>query len=213
MIRAVLFDMDGVLINSEELWHSIEPEILRTIVPEWNEALQKHITGMSSRGVYAYLCAEHGVTESFSVFEGRYRAAAKRIYGKEGALYPGVREALVMASKDGRKIAICSSSPTAWIQMMVEHLNIKDCFDAVVSADRIGGKGKPAPDVYLLTCQTLAVKPAECIAIEDSRNGIASAKAAGIFTYGYLNGFNTLEDLANADAIITDFAQIEWNKQ
>lgn len=213
MIRAFLFDMDGVLINSEELWHRIEPETLRNIVPNWNETLQKHITGMSSRSVHVYLQAEHGVTESFSVFEERYREAAKRIYSAEGALYPGVHEAIATAKKFGWKTAICSSSPTAWIQMMLEHFALAESFDVIVSADLLGGKGKPAPDVYVLTCRTLGVTPAECITIEDSKNGIASAQAAGIFTYGFRNGFNTLEDVANADRIITDFSQIVWNDQ
>ena len=93
---------------------------------------------------------------------------------------------------------------------MLERFSLRDSFKVVVSADELAGEGKPSPAIYLLTAIRLGVSPHRCIAIEDSKNGVLSAKNAGMFCVGYRNGFNEEQDLSRADMIIHHFAEFDW---
>jgi len=109
--------------------------------------------------------------------------------------------------KRGIPAGLASSSPGSWVEMAVERFNLSQYFRCVVSADDVGGRGKPSPDVYLEAVRRLGLSSDSCIAIEDSVNGMSAALSAGLYTIGFRNGHNTDADLSDADMIIEGFTE------
>jgi len=91
---------------------------------------------------------------------------------------------------------------------MLKRFRIREKFDAIISADEIDGKGKPSPEIYLYSAKILNLNPDECVVIEDSKNGIISAKNANMRCIGFRNGINQRQDLSKADVIISDLSEI-----
>ena len=197
---AVLFDMDGVIVNSERYWVEMEHgEILPAAVdgsPDTTET-----TGMNFREIYDYLEARHEMTESKDEFVARYEEAARDIYGEKVELQAGFRDLLAALREDGRTVALVSSSPHDWIDRMLDRFDLREEFDHIISAEEIDGKSKPEPDVYEYAAEQVGVAPEECVAVEDSTNGVRSAKAAGLYAVGYRNQSDEELDLSAADDV------------
>jgi HAD superfamily hydrolase (TIGR01509 family) len=198
--KAVLFDMDGVIVNSERYWVEIEEEeILPSAVdgsPDTSET-----TGMNFREIYDYLEARNEMTASKEEFVERYENAARDIYGEKVDLQPGFRELVDILREEGRTVALVSSSPHDWIDQMLNRFDLRDSFDRIISAEEIDGKSKPEADVYEYAAEEVGVDPEDCIAVEDSTNGVKSAKAAGMQAVGYRNQSDDELDLSEADAV------------
>jgi HAD superfamily hydrolase (TIGR01509 family) len=126
------------------------------------------------------------------------------------SLLEGCAALLYALNSKNIPVALASSSPTSWINIMLDRFSLRDSFKVVVSADELVGQGKPSPAIYLLTATRLGVSSDRCIAIEDSKNGVLSAKNAGMFCIGFRNGFNEEQDLSRADIIIHHFAEFDW---
>ena len=92
--------------------------------------------------------------------------------------------------------------------MVMDKFSLWGAFDVVVSAEEVNGNGKPAPDIYLYTAQQLGVGPGDCVVIEDSKNGVLSARSAGMFCIGLRNGFNEEQDLSAADVVVEGFEEL-----
>ena len=142
-----------------------------------------------------------------SEFLDAYDEMAIDIYKKSSNLLPNVLDFLVLLKDAGHTLALASSSPRLWVSMAVERFDLLPFFKVTVSASEIGCKGKPAPDIYLYTAEQLQKKPAECLAIEDSKNGVISAKKAGMKCIGLRNGFNEEQDLSRADLVVSNFGE------
>ncbi|UPW01821.1 HAD family phosphatase [Halorussus gelatinilyticus] len=198
--KAVLFDMDGVIVNSERYWvETEESEILPAAVdgsPDTSET-----TGMNFREIYDYLEARHEMTETKDEFVDRYENAARDIYGEKVALMDGFEDLLADLRDEGRTVALVSSSPHDWIDRMLDRFDLRESFDRIISAEEIDGKSKPEPDVYEFAAKEVGVEPADCIAVEDSENGVRSAKRAGMQVVGYRNESDEELDLSEADAV------------
>lgn len=180
MIKAVIFDMDGVLIDTEKHYNAA-----------WCEAA--HMAGYADfgrehalmlRSCDARLAAEMmkdifgAGFDYYAVREVRRRLVAERLeqYGLEKK--PGIDEILAFLHERGIKAAVATATP---IELTLQHLGaigVRDQFDRIVSAKQVA-HGKPAPDVYLYACEQIGEAPQDCIAVEDSPNGIKSAYAAG----------------------------------
>jgi HAD superfamily hydrolase (TIGR01509 family) len=133
---------------------------------------------------------------------------ANQIYGQKVSLMPGFQESLSMLRANRVPVALASSSPMSWINIVLDRFDLSHAFDVVVSADELDGRGKPSPAIYLHTASKLGVKPEKCLVIEDSMNGVLSAKNAGMFCVGFRNGFNEEQDISRADIIIHDMAEL-----
>ena len=180
--RAVLFDMDGVLVDSERYWVELERErILPAAVEEPVDPAE--ITGMNVSDLYDYLRERYEVRESREAFVERYDEAAWQVYGESVALLPGFESLAAALADAGVGLALVSSSPVRWIEMVTERFGL-DAFDAVVSADHVE-RGKPVPDVYELAVDRLGVDAGEAVAVEDSTHGVAAATNAGCSCIGY----------------------------
>ena len=209
MIRALIFDMDGVIVDSEEHWAKEEYELLKTYVPQWNKEHHKQIMGMSLHDLYAHIHTEHKASVEKEEFLRAYEQIARELYGKKADLYPGLLNLVEEADVKHMLLAVCSSAPLSWIQIVIERFKLGEYFDALISADMLnGGNGKPAPDIYLLAAQMLRVKPDECVVIEDSQKGIMAAKAAGMYCIAFRNGSNKSQSLKQADRTVKRLDEI-----
>ena len=209
---AVIFDMDGVIVDSEIHWKTTEGYFLQSLIPAWSVNDQDKIIGLGVLDLYELLVNTYHLQQTKEQFLEIYQEMANEIYGQKVSLIEGFTELLSALNTNAIPVALASSSPTSWINIMLERFSLRDSFQAVVSADELAGQGKPSPAIYLLTATRLGVRPNRCIAIEDSKNGVLSAKNAGMFCVGYRNGFNGEQDLSRADMIIHHFAEFEWQK-
>lgn len=200
----VLFDMDGVLVDSETYWNRFESEwVFGTVVTAGSPA-HAEVTGMPFREIYDYLDSEYGATVTKSAFVAKYEERAESLYGEEVELTSGTRALFDGLREAGRSVGIVSSSPRAWINVVRNRFDL-DPLDLVVSADDIDGPGKPHPDIYEHAAAGLDVAPAECIVVEDSQNGIAAAVQAGAFTVAFRSTHNAELDLSQADTVVDTF--------
>jgi len=174
---AVIFDLDGVLIDSEQLWNGSKEALVRETGGRWRDEAPSVMMGMSSPEWAAYL-QELGVpmdTEAIS------RDVVRRMeegYRRELPLLPGAVDA-VEALADRWPLGLASSSNREVIDLVLGLSGFGDAFRVTVSSEEVE-RGKPAPDVYLAAARRLGVEPAECVAVEDSSNGLRSAAAAGM---------------------------------
>ena len=207
---AVIFDMDGVIVDSEIHWKTTEGYFLQSLIPTWSIDDQDKILGLGVHDLYALLASTYQLQKTKEQFLELYQEMANVIYGQKVSLIEGFTELLSALHANHIPVALASSSPWTWINIMLERFNLRESFQAIVSADELEGEGKPSPAIYLLTAKRLSVSPTRCIAIEDSKNGVLSAKNAGMYCIGFRNGFNDEQDLSRADMIIQHFAELDW---
>lgn len=209
-MHAVIFDMDGVIVDSEIHWKSLEGFFLKSLVPTWTDQDQGRIIGLSINDTYALLSGEYGLQKSREEFFALYQEIAREIYGQKAALIEGFHELLLLLKEKGVPLALASSSRKNWIDLLLDRYELRPYFDVVVSAEDLpGGQGKPSPAIYLHTAKLLGVPPEKCIVIEDSRNGVLSAKNAGMYCIGFRNGFNEEQDLSGADTIVNGYKELD----
>jgi HAD superfamily hydrolase (TIGR01509 family) len=208
---SLIFDMDGVIVDSELYWRRREGFFLRSLVPSWSDADQDRIIGLSVGDTHRLLTTEYSLQLTREEFLEVYHPMARRIYGHEVSLLEGFSELLSALNEEGVPVALASSSPRSWIDMVLDRFDLRGRFVAVVSAEELQGEGKPSPAIYLLTAEKLGVDPRRCIDIEDSRNGVRSAKRAGMFGIGLRNGFNDDQDLSQADMIVDSLTKLDYS--
>jgi len=178
--QAIIFDMDGVIINSEEIWAKKELSFFKQFADQWTSADQQAITGRSIHDIYSYISQKYSLSLSEAEFFQEYDQIAQQVYGQETQLLPGVIDLLNQIKATQLPLALASSSPHSWIKLVIDRFNLKNFFKVIVSSDDIKGKGKPAPDIFLFTAKKLKIKPNKCLVIEDSINGVKAAKAAAM---------------------------------
>jgi HAD superfamily hydrolase (TIGR01509 family) len=199
-MTAVLFDMDGVLVDSEDYWVEREREEIFLTVVEDGPVQPAEIAGMNYREIYDYLADHYAVTVDRETFLGIFDRTAREIYTEEADRLPGVESLLTDLHAAGHLTAIVSSSPHGWIDLVVDRFDL-DAFDAVISAETVE-RGKPAPDVYQYAADRLDVDPADCVAVEDSEHGVEAAVRAGMTVIGYRSGADEDVDLSAADVVV-----------
>ena len=208
-MNSFIFDMDGVIVDSELHWKSLEGYFLQSLIPAWTSTDQDRIIGLSVHDLYRLLTSEYDLQHNKEEFMALYHGMAREIYVEKASLIEGFLDVLSWLSDKRIRIALASSSPRPWIEMVLDKFDLHSAFEVVVSADELQGEGKPSPAIYLLTAQKLGVQPKRCVVIEDSEKGVLSSKSAGMFCIGFRNGFNDEQDLSAADLLITNFNQLD----
>ncbi len=178
MKRAVIFDMDGVLLDSEPFWRLALREELASLGVQLTEAEAAETMGIRIDQVLEYRMQTHGWTGKTvpEVQESILSGVIARVRA-EGAALPGVYRTLQMAREASFRIGLATSSPTRLIEAVLEALNLSAAFEVTCSAE-FERYGKPHPAIYLRAAEALGVAPQACLAIEDSVNGVLAAKAA-----------------------------------
>ena len=206
MIEGVIFDLDGVLLDSEHVWDEVREQLARERGGRWHERAQREMMGMSSLEWSRYMHDEIGVPDPPEEISAEVVRRLEAVYRDHLPTVPGAKEA-VERMAERWPLALASSSNRELIVLALGLLGVADRFQATVSSEEVA-RGKPAPDVYLETARRLAVDPNRAAAVEDSHNGIRSAKAAGMRVIAIPNRrFPPGEDaLAEADLVVETLA-------
>jgi HAD superfamily hydrolase (TIGR01509 family) len=175
---AVIFDMDGVLVDSEAVWDDVRKRFVEEKGGTWRDGAQRDMMGMSSVEWSRYVRDRLGVDMTLEDISLEVADRVADTYRKNLPLLPGAVEAVRSLSAEW-PLGLASSSNRHVIDLVLELAGIDDAFRVTVSSEEVGA-GKPAPDVYLETARRLEADRAACVAIEDSTNGIRSAHAAGM---------------------------------
>lgn len=180
--KAVLFDMDGVLIDSEFYWTKTEEEFAVRHHLRFNENYRRQIMALSPWELAETLREKFRLPEPAGQIMAERDRLASVIYQKLAKPLPGVFSLLRKVKKAGLKTALVSSSPWEWIKPILRRFKLRRYFHEIISADDLKDKrGKPHPAIYLFAAKKLKVKPEDCLVFEDSINGVKAAKAAGMF--------------------------------
>ena len=177
MITAVVFDLDGVLIDSEPVWEQVRREVVASHGGHWAPDAQDRLMGMSTGEWSRYLSADLGVGLPPEQVASLVIDRMAERYRQHLPLMPGAVEAV--RSLAGRwPLGLASSSPPSLIETVLDAASLREFFVTAMSTEQVA-HGKPAPDIYLAVTGRLGQPPAECAAVEDSSNGLRSAAAAG----------------------------------
>lgn len=178
MTEAVVFDLDGVLVDSEGVWDGVREELAHERGGTWHPGAQREMMGMSSPEWSAYMHERIGLSERPAEIN---RIVVERMLQRYAAGTPWIPGALdaVRRMAASFPLGLASSSNRELIDAVLDAGGLAGLFRATVSSEEVA-RGKPSPDVYLEAARRLRVDPAACVAIEDSHNGIRSAKAAGM---------------------------------
>jgi HAD superfamily hydrolase (TIGR01509 family) len=177
-VAAVIFDLDGVLLDSERVWSAARERVALEHGGQWPTDATHRMMGMSSREWSAYMHDQLGVPLTRAQINVAVVSQMERLYREQLPLLPGAREAVRRLAAVW-PLGLATSSNRPIIDMFLELAALTDCFAVTVSSEEVA-HGKPAPDVYLEAARGLGAAPSECVAIEDSTNGIRSAGAAGM---------------------------------
>jgi HAD superfamily hydrolase (TIGR01509 family) len=177
VIKAVVFDMDGVLIDSEPVWERVRRGFVADHGGRWPQDAQDRMMGMSTAEWSAYISEDFGLRLPAPRVAELVIAAMTAEYQAHLPLLPGAVDAVRDLSARW-PLAVASSAPKSLIDAVLNVSGLRSAFAAAVSSEEVP-RGKPAPDVYLEAAARLGVPPAACAAVEDSSNGLRSAAAAG----------------------------------
>jgi HAD superfamily hydrolase (TIGR01509 family) len=178
LIEAVIFDLDGVLIDSESAWAEVRREFVLERGGRWHDHTQRDMMGMSSVEWSRYIHDELGVEMPPQDISAEVVRRLALLYRERLPLVPGANEVVERLAARW-PLALASSSNRELIDLALEIADLAQYFRATVSSEEVA-HGKPAPDVYLEAARRLGSEPSRCVAVEDSHNGILSAVAAGM---------------------------------
>jgi len=208
VIDAVVFDLDGVIVDSEQVWDEVRQEYVREVGGSFTASATHDMMGMSSGEWSRYLADElqvPGTPEEINA------AVVERMLARYGESPPLIDGAVATVRRVAQRwpLAIASSSNPELIEVVLLAAGIDGLFPVTVSSQEVG-RGKPAPDVYQEAARRLGVEPVRCAAVEDSHNGIRSAKAAGMRVIAVPNPHfpPDADALALADAVVPAIGEV-----
>lgn len=207
MIKAVIFDMDGVMIDSEPLWEKTEKIMMARKGLVYNPVYREKIVGLGQKESAVLLKETFSLEQDIEQIINERISVLFDIYDKELELVEGLMNLIEDVSKNSLKVALASSSPKRVIDFVLDKFDLNGYFNPVVSGDMVEN-GKPEPDIYVYTADRLGLESRECVVIEDSINGVISAKAAGMYCIAVPDkrldpgGFN------KADMILSDLESV-----
>lgn len=213
-IHAIIFDMDGVIIDSEHIHHELERQMFARLGIEVSRAEHQSFTGQTVWTMWGALKERHNLP--YSVEE--LRMMKKQLFYDELAspdcrvtLIPGVTELIDRAIGSGLKLAVASSSSLLHVEHMMGRFGLTSRFSGLFGGDLVENS-KPAPDLFLFAAEQLEVDPADCLVIEDSQNGVRAGKAAGMTVLGYRNPNSGEQDLSLADVVVDNYKEFPYIK-
>jgi HAD superfamily hydrolase (TIGR01509 family) len=208
VIEAVIFDLDGVLLDSEQVWDEAREQLAGERGGRWHENAQRDMMGMSSLEWSRYMHDVIGLREPPEEISREVARRLALLYREHLPAVSGAREAVERLA--GRwPLGLASSSNRELIDLALELLGVAHLFKATVSSEEVA-RGKPSPDVYLEAARRLGVDPTHAAAIEDSENGVGAAKAAGMRVIAIPNEHfpPDAKALAHADVVLRSLDEL-----
>jgi len=203
MIRALIFDFDGLILDTETPMYESWTEIYREAGLIVTEAQWAKLLGSSADPVEAYELLEAHLQRPLdrALLRERRRKRELELLAKE-RVPTGVRELIEQGRKCGLRLAVASSSDRGWVHELLQRHGLMTSFDVIVCAEDVR-RTKPSPDLYLAALRKLNVRPKEAVAFEDSQHGVTAAKAAGLFCVAVPNRMTRHLEFPEADRVVS----------
>ena len=213
MLKAVLFDMDGVIVDTEPLHHKAYKMMFDDVGIEVSDAMYRSFTGQSTRGICEFLCNHFELTLEPIVLEKGKRAHFTKLFFEDPdlQLLEGVEDLIKNYHANGLTLVLASSASMFTINNVMKRFNLDPYFkDKLSGADLKASK--PHPEIFIKAAKAAGVSNSECFVIEDSTNGIIAAKEADIFCVAYKSVHSKDQDYKRADMLISDYQDICFDK-
>ena len=203
--RAVIFDMDGVLLDSEPYYYDYLMSRFKELSLEVSDEEYDRFVGLPTRQVWGYLEKTKGIEIDIEALMKSEEHQVNEVFSNADLIpIHGIPELLSELDEAGIPMNIASSSARSTIEIIVRKLDLNGYFKFLLSGTEVGN-GKPNPDIFLRSAEVHGFKPKDCLVIEDSSNGVKAAKSAGSYCVGFRNPGSGKQDLSDADIIIDDF--------
>jgi len=210
-IRAVIFDFDGVIAETEHIHIQAEKQTMLKYGVKISEEELHEFTGTTARYMLTELIKRYMLNTTFDEIFNEKEKIMFRLLEKDVQPTKGIIELIRRLRKRNIKLGIGSSSHRKLITYVLKKLKIENLFDAVIAAEDITF-GKPNPEIFLKCARTLGTEPAQCLVVEDAALGLKAAKAAGMMCLGYRNPHSGKQDLTEADFVTDDFTKLDIEK-
>jgi len=213
MVKTVIFDMDGVLVNSEPLHHEVSLVQFKNLNIEVTDDIFATFTGNSNKMIYQKLKDRFQLEQEISDLIASKNTLFIDAFDKKEDLHlmPGVKDLIIDLYKNGVQLIVASSSEMEIIDKVFERFDLNNYFTHKISGNDFP-ESKPNPAIFLKAASYSKAPIEECVIIEDSTNGIKAAKAAGIFCIGYKSEGVDSQDQSLADIIIYDFKDLNYER-
>ena len=209
MVTAVIFDMDGVIIDSEPLHKQVVIDVLKEFGVHFSLKDVDRFVGNTNKTLWTTLKDEYDLDVSVSELGRRqHEKNMEEFQSCPNILISGIEDLLQSLHESHHKTAIASSSNIEFIDEVVRKYRLEAFFNETVSGQEVKN-GKPAPDIFIETAKRLGVAPDRCVVIEDSKNGVEAAKRAGMKVIGYLNPNSGNQDISRADTVVNSINLID----
>ena len=208
-MKAVIFDMDGVIIDSEPIHFEVDMQTMRDLGFDISSKELEKYVGTTNEHMFTDLKSKYNIKQSIEeIINYKVELTKRKVIQSDLEPIEGIKELLVHLKNKNIPTAIASSSPRSFIDVVVSKFNLQDYFNFIVSGEEVNN-GKPDPDVYIEAAKKLGFPPEDCIVVEDSRNGVLAAKAAGMKCIGFQNINSGNQDLSKADIIVKSITEIK----
>jgi HAD superfamily hydrolase (TIGR01509 family) len=208
-VEAFIFDMDGVIIDSEPIHFDVDIQTMSFFGVSITQNELERYVGMTNPEMWGIIKQEYNLPQSVSEIV-EYQLSSKIQLLKSIEIQPidGIQELILELKEHNILLGLASSSPVQFINEVLLKFDLLDYFDCVVSGEEVAN-GKPAPDVYLEAARRLGVTADKCVVLEDSKNGVASAKAAQMKCIGFINENSGNQDLSKADSLVKTIRDVK----
>ena len=210
-MKAVIFDMDGVLIDSQPYHFKADIDTMAEYGVIKDQKFYEAFAGTLTDNRMRTLRDMFGLdVPAEELIEKREKMILDVMANEDIKPVSGIPELLRSIKALGLKTAVASSSGIELIELVLDRLGIAVYFDSITSGNDVK-RGKPSPDIFLLAAERIGAEPSECLVVEDSENGVRAAKAAGMTALGYINPTSGYQCLDMADAVTDDFRKVDIN--